>query len=150
MDEKSKHLKSGKGFTLIEIMVAMVIVTIAALGTMGYQYYAVSQQRLANAEMNATRIGQLVLEDWKSAVIQGMGATYDPSALQMGVTKISTDRYSITVDSLPMRLYLQLSTVSGNLKQIKVTLSWRKDYLSGSTGSDDPSIVLVTYAMPAS
>ena len=73
--------KSVEAFTLIETMVAMVVLAIAALGALGYQYHAALQVRIAHAQTTGTRTAQLLLEDWKST---GGSEDYDPIALAMG------------------------------------------------------------------
>jgi len=76
-----KRRKTAAAVTLIEVMAAMAILAIAALGTGGYQYYAVQQTKVANAQVTATRTAQLLLEDWKST---GGSIDYDPAILGLG------------------------------------------------------------------
>ena len=77
---KPKAGKMRSGLTLIEVMVAMVVIVVGVLGAMMYRYHTAFDARKADLHMGATRIGLLLLEEWK-----GMsGATYDP-------TKTETD-----------------------------------------------------------
>ena len=56
-----------RGVTLIEALAAMVILAIAALGTLSYQYHSAKHSHITKLEMTATRTAQLLLEDWKSS-----------------------------------------------------------------------------------
>jgi len=117
--------KSAAAMTLLEVMVAMVVLCIVALGALGYQYYAVAQGRVAHAQITATRTGQLLLEDWKST---GGSEDYDPTKLGLGFVS-TTDKvsefgygekmgtavhgtvYAITVDDVEMQIVLKWKDV---------------------------------------
>jgi len=159
------------GFTLIEIMISMAVIAVAALGTLGYQYHAVKQSRIANAQIAATKIAQLVLEDWKST---GAGADYDPTALQLDFTTSNTAAddfgfgddlgaaaqdavYDIAVDGFPMQLILKYRDVATDsvaqitLRQITVIVKFTDDAGADNLASTslqfyNPGIVLTTYA----
>ncbi|MHC4570926.1 MAG: type IV pilus modification PilV family protein [Planctomycetota bacterium] len=74
---KVKHPKFTGAFTLIEVMLATFILTVALLGASGYRYYATLDAQKADAHIEAARIGLLICESWR-----GMGGseTYDPTA----------------------------------------------------------------------
>ncbi len=152
-------------------MVSMAIIAVAAVGTVGYQYHAVKQSRIANAQITATKIAQLVLEDWKSA---GAGADYDPAALQLQFTASEAAAadfgfgadlgataqdavYDITVDGFPMQVILKYRDVETDaiaqitLRQITVIVKFTDDarpenLTSTSLRFYNPGIVLTTYA----
>ncbi len=107
-------------FTLVEVMVAMVILTIAILGAFNYEYYAARDVQISRAEITAANTAQLLLEDWKST---GGSEEYDPSILGLGFSnpiRIPTDFtsgqglgtplndavYTITVNNIPMLVML--------------------------------------------
>jgi prepilin-type N-terminal cleavage/methylation domain-containing protein len=151
---QSKAAHSNKGVTLIEALIAAVIVSILALGGLVYQYLGATHFRVAHAELTATRVGQLLIEDWK-----GSGApdidNYDATTLGVGFEKpIDGDNsyYAITVDGLKMHLWLTYEDIDVDdfagvtLRQISVKIQWRKDFRSADVETDDPSIVLTTYA----
>ncbi len=53
---------SGKGFTLIEVMIAMVILLVGMLGVMGMQYYAISGNTSSREMRVATSLSQEMIE----------------------------------------------------------------------------------------
>ncbi len=91
MPEKAKR---NSGFSLIEVILAIAITLIGVLGTLGYQYQTVKHSQIAQAQITATYIGQLVLEDWKST---GGDDKYTPESIGMGFTTAS-DTYSGNTD----------------------------------------------------
>jgi hypothetical protein len=167
------NFRTGKfaaGVSLIDAMAAMLILSVMAVGAMGYQYYAAIHARIACAQMVATRTAQLLLEDWKST---GGSSEYDPSILKLGFNgplqvpadwsegipgglgqPLNSCVYGITVDGLPMLVMLNWLDVDKDddagikLRQISVTVR-----LGASSGGSDVEsrlanlepIILVTY-----
>ncbi|MBL7152510.1 MAG: hypothetical protein ISS79_02245 [Phycisphaerae bacterium] len=122
-----KHEPTGRqcrfagGLTLIEAMVTMVVVVIAALGGLSYEYLTAKHTKIATSQMTATRTAQLLLEDWKSS---GGSLEYQPSDIELGFSSVSSvprgiavpaelkntladAAYSIETDGLPMVVTLR-------------------------------------------
>lgn len=140
-----------RGMTLIEVMLAVAIVIIAALGTLCYEYFCVHHIQFARSQIAATRIGQLLLEDWKST---GGSADYDPEELDMGISETSDavwGDYMTVIDDRPLFIAMNHSDIDSDdfagvtLRRIDVSVRWRKDLGSGSPGAEDPSVNLTTY-----
>ena len=53
---------SEKGFSLVEVMIALVILLVGMLGIMGMQYYAVSGNATSRELRQATNLGQDMIE----------------------------------------------------------------------------------------
>jgi len=135
-----KRRKFATAVTLVEVMVAMVVLAIASLGALGYQYHAALQARIAHAQTTCTRTAQLLLEDWKST---GGSEDYDPTTLGLGFSSnmvhlgqgiaLPDGVYNITVDDVPMLIVLKWADVAYDseaevtLRQISVTTVWRRD-----------------------
>jgi prepilin-type N-terminal cleavage/methylation domain-containing protein len=138
----------SRGFTLTEVMASVAIITIVAVGTMGYQYHNIKFSRASQAQITGTRIGQLLLEDWKS---KGGDSTYDPTSLGLGFATTSPGNYVITLDRQTFYIQPQFNqidqdTVAGvTLCQVRVVVRWRVDYAPGAISADDPQITLTTY-----
>ncbi len=138
--------KFAAAVTLIEIMVAMTILTIAALGALSYQYHAAGHARVARAQSAATHVAQLLLEDWKNT---GGSEEYDPSILTLGFSSplpipakwtdvkamvlansLNNAVYAVTIDDLPMLVMLSwedvaFDTTAGiKLRQLGVTVKF--------------------------
>ena len=142
----AKRPKFAPAVTLVEVMVAMVILTIAALGALSYQYHAAGHGRIARAQSAATHVAQLLLEDWKST---GGSEKYDPSILAVGFSSpqpipakwasvkamvlakpLNSAVHAVTIDDLPMLVMLSWEDVAYDataglkLRQLAVTVKF--------------------------
>jgi Tfp pilus assembly protein PilV len=142
--------KSG-GFTFEEVMIAVALTCVLAIGGMGYQYYSIKDNQIAQAQVMATRIGQLLLEDWKS---MAGDEDYDPESLKLGFEKTTGKEfgnYRITLGGQTFYLLKQFNDVDRDdlagvtLREINITVKWRWDYAKGTVGDTDPTISLTTY-----
>ena len=117
-----KRRRYAPAVTLVEIMVAMVVLTIAALGALSYQYYAAEHAQVAKAQTTGTYIAQLLLEDWKST---GGSTEYDPTTLNLGFSSVLSEGshidhydgsihnlYAVTVDGVRMLVGLNWRDVA--------------------------------------
>lgn len=148
-----RYIKTKKhvGLTLIEVMIAAGILSIVALGSLSYQYFAAVHNRIAKSQITATRTGQLLIEDWKN---NGGSAAFNPESLNLGFLKTTEAGwgYFINVDSLPMYIELLSNDIANDeaagvtVRQLSVKVAWRRDYKEESPGGDDPYIILTTYA----
>ena len=75
-----KCYKNEFGLTLVEVMLSVAIITIAAVGSLGYQYHAAKHSYIARIQIVGSRTAQLLVEDWKS---KGGSTSYDPTAMEM-------------------------------------------------------------------
>jgi hypothetical protein len=150
-----KHLCNKRnGFTITEAAMAVAVIVIAALGTLCYEYLCIDHVRIARAQLAATRVGQLLIEDWKSTG----GGEYSPEDLNMGfvlppdaeagefMTTIDGMRFFITMDSSEAE---PPDTFSGTiLRELDVTIQWKHDFSNGTPTDSDPAVVLSTYVRP--
>ena len=137
------------GLTLIETVIAIAVIAIAALGSLQYLYFGALQTRVARLELIATRTAQLLLEDWKST---GGDDGYNPVSLGMGFTPISAGNYRITIGGATFYINLPPANDIDNdefagvtLRRLTATLRWRNDGTQGIISDDDPSLVFTTY-----
>ncbi len=132
-------------------MLAVSVIVIAALGTLGYEYLCVNHVRFARAQLTATRVGQLLIEDWKSA---GGSADYNPENLHMGFVlppELPAGNFVTTIDGLPLHITMSHSDVATDpvagvtLRRIDVVVQWRRGFGNGAVAADDPGVNLTTY-----
>jgi len=147
---RPKAAKHG-GMTLVEVMMAVAIVIIAALGALCYEYLSVNHVRFARAQLAATRVGQILIEDWKST---GANDNYDPEYLQMGFNTTSVLPDGIcgtTIDGLPLFISFSSSDVARDefagvtLRQINVLVRWNQNFGQGAVNASAPGVSLTTY-----
>jgi prepilin-type N-terminal cleavage/methylation domain-containing protein len=140
-----------RGMTLVEVMMAVSVIVIAALGTLCYEYLCVNHVRFARSQLTATRVGQLLIEDWKSS---GGSADYNPEDLHMGFalpTGLPAGNFVTTIDGLTLHIAMSHSDVATDavagvtLREINVVVKWRKDLGTGAVDNHDPGVNLTTY-----
>jgi len=169
-----KRPKFASALILIEVMVAMVVLAIAALGVLSYQYQAAIHARIARAQIAAMRTAQLLLEDWKST---GGSEEYDLSKLGLGFSSslkipslwsqgegpglgspLNNSAHALTVDNLPMLVVLRWEDVAHDtiaevkLRQLSIIVRFGEIDRGGDlTFSESylaniPPVIMTTYA----
>jgi prepilin-type N-terminal cleavage/methylation domain-containing protein len=153
------------GLTLIEVMVVILIIAVAVIGAMRFRYYCVVDAKRADVQINAARVGAMLLETWK-----GMGglSNYNPSAefplstygsqfeirtstsglaAPAGFSPLATS-YSVLDKANNVYYYVTLSSkpaVPPEPKALHATVVWRRDYTAGSVTSNDHTTNLTAY-----
>jgi len=61
----SRKKQKKRGLTLIETIIAVILLAVAVVGAMGFRYYSASDARKADMYNNAARFSSLMLESWK-------------------------------------------------------------------------------------
>lgn len=140
-----------KGFSLLEVLIAIALVCIIAVGPIGFHHINIKQSRTADTQFLALRIAQLLIEDWKS---NSGNTDYDPRTLKLGFMSPDYNEqgnYVVIVDNIPFYIIMQSADIEKDsaagitLRQITVTVKWRGDYTRGSIRSYDPSLTFDTY-----
>ena len=82
-------MKKQKGFTLIEVMIAMVVLLVGILGVMSMQYYSVSGNASSREMRVATGLSQQLIEQFKATPFAELASGADPDPVPMAETTIS-------------------------------------------------------------
>jgi prepilin-type N-terminal cleavage/methylation domain-containing protein len=152
--EHNNLRNARNGFTLAEVSLAVAIIVIAALGALCYEYLSIDHVRIARAELAATRVGQLLIEDWKST---GGNPDYTPEDLNMGFAlppNAEAGQFMTTIDGLHLFITMDSDNKESDdfagtvLREIDVTVKWRHDFSNGIPTDRDPAVVLSTYVRP--
>ena len=124
---KFKDRDNNGGFTLMEVLVAMLILTVGLLGMAALITGIINSNKLSNRISTATVLAQDKMEDIKRIGYSGM-PTSD--------TTTTEDYNSITNYSLYKRVtFTEVANPAAGMKKITVTVYW---------DSDDHSVVLQT------
>jgi len=129
MVPQTGKVRYRQGFSLVDTMVAVVILLIAIIGTSIFRYNAVLDGRKFGARTSAARIALMFCESWRG--INGESA-FDPTGLSTSDLKIGQSTKS--VPAVPSDFTL-LGRYTVNLNDVHgvayhTTLSW-KDIQSG-------------------
>ena len=87
--KRHKFAGRRRALTLVETLVAMVILTVAVIGASGYRYYAMIDARKAWMQRTGAAIALLLCENWR-------GRGYDHTADFDPVTHLNGPELSIT------------------------------------------------------
>jgi len=156
----TKRSKSTGGFTFTEVMGAILILTVAVLGTSAYRYHSMLDVRTAEKKTTGARIGCLLCETWGGTsdpntfdpvshlgtdlTITSLTSSEGPGA-PSGHTELGT--YEITVDDTDYYATLFWKDVSAGLRALSVIIVWDWDPQVHSIGSHpiSKSFRLTTY-----
>ena len=117
------NTRSLRGMSLVSVMIALTVVSVAAIGTSRLRYYAALDSRKAAMSIAAARIAELFCESWRA--IQGV-ETYDPVASL--TPDLALEKHS-TVAPLPSEGgFTQLGgyKLVLNNETFYATLSWKE------------------------
>lgn len=159
--------KLNKGVTLVEVLTALVIALVIAIGAMSYQYACAQHARKTDVRVTASRIGLLFLESWASSGgIDDVGI-YDP-VLRLDLGTYPLHNYqdlgtaglpgAPPTNGVPFRLYrvftngtyfwIELAYLQENpqgqvypLRELGVRVAWSLDYQSVALTYDPERLV---------
>jgi Tfp pilus assembly protein PilV len=141
------------GFSLLDVIIASVVLIIAILGTASYRYHSALDERKAAMQNSAARAALLLCESWRG--VKG-DTTCNPTAWNLSGVTISAgsgpavpsgftalNSYAITTNNYSYTATLSYQNIVGctGLRALNVTLAWPT---SGS-GTPNTSYTLTSY-----
>jgi type II secretory pathway pseudopilin PulG len=153
-----KKGKSRGAFTILEIMIAITIFIVAALGTSAYRYGAALNARRADLQTSAVRTAVLLCESWNGT---GGAASFHPAETFGKELTISEGdgpeepdgftllgSYEIFVEGTEYYYYATLSwqNIGTDLRALSVIVNWdQSGQDTGSFVNANKSYRLTTY-----
>ncbi len=151
------RFRNNHGVTIVEIMVAIVIILVAVIGASGFRYYSALDARKADVKITAGRVGSLLLEGW---IGTGGQLTYDPVAeygTDMNISVSATgpavptgftllDTYQIVANRA--NYYATLSyrdSTPTQAGELNIFVAWLHSGQAGTVSSSDQSVKLTGY-----
>ena len=129
-----KRHKFAAAVTLVEVMVAMLILTVAVLGASRYRYFAAFDARRAAMHRTAARVALLLCESWRG--VKGI-ETYDPTAhfgtdlaiIESGGSAAPEDftllgSYTVVLNNVNYYTTLSWKDVYTELRALNVVVAW--------------------------
>jgi prepilin-type N-terminal cleavage/methylation domain-containing protein len=83
---KTNATDFNNGFSLVEVMIALVVLLIGMLGVMGMQYYSVSGNAASREIRVATNLSQQLVEQMKSTPYINLASNTDVPALNAAMS----------------------------------------------------------------
>ncbi len=158
MVPKTRKIRCRRGFSLVSVMIAIVIILAALIGTSNFRYYSTLDAQKAAAKITAARIGLMLCENWR-----GIGGveTYDPATSLGSALTITASTgpdkpedftllgsYTITVNEAHYYITLSWKDVSTGLRALNIIVAWAQRTQGVSSLNDaDKSFKLTTYTL---
>lgn len=123
-------LAGNNGFTLIEALISLLVLTLSLTGLAIMQGTAVKGNDFANEQTQATFLAQQMLEQLDSSPLSPHAAVVTP--LTAGTTVTET---AIDVDGNPGGIFTRTHTVTANTlysRRISTTVTWNRYDDSGN------------------
>jgi len=146
-----KRCSFAYGVTLIEVMLAIVIVSMIVLGASGYRYYALLDVRKAEMRNNAATIALLFCENWRGRGFNA-AATFEPYfslGSELWFEEADTDAKTYTININGVRYYAAMSwlELGEELRALNVAVRWaqRQRLEDGGPPAPDKSFYLTTF-----
>jgi Tfp pilus assembly protein PilV len=142
-----------RGFSLLDVVIASVVLLIAIIGTAAYRYYSTLDGRKAAMQTSAARIAETLYESWRG--VQG-ASTYNPTSYTWANMTITAgsgptapsgftalNSYAITTNTYSYTATLSYQTVSTGLMALNVIVAWP----TSGTGTANNSYTLTSYTL---
>lgn len=136
----AKRRKSARAFTLVEVMGAILILLVAALGASAYRYHAALDTRKAAAHAGAARVCLLLCESWRG--VKGI-ETYNPTThfgSDLAITTITETGgleyqykgagftllggYTVVANGIDYYALLSWKDIGTGLRALNVVVAW--------------------------
>ncbi len=162
------HRHHNNGLTLIEVMLSMLVILVIAIGVISYMYACAWNTRRADVQITATRLGQLLLESWKTTgpVVEGIWdvEAFDPTdsdfdsilpddigKTAQGIPGIGNElggtRFEVTIDGAHYFITLSYRQDSPNFYLLNACVAWNPKFNSATLGSDPQQVWLSSYSI---
>jgi len=158
MVPKTGKICCRRGFSLVSLMIAIVILLVALIGTSNFRYFSALDAQKAAARITAARIGLMLCESWR-----GLGGieTYDPATYFGSALTITQSAgpnkpedftllgsYTVTLNGAIYYITLSWKDVSTGLRALNVVVAWAQRPQGLSSITDvDKFFRLTTYAL---
>jgi len=132
----AKHHKSAAAVTLVEVMLASVVIVVGFIGATSYRYYAALDERKATMWRTAARVGLLFADSWRG--LNGL-ENYEPvvylDTVEFDVEKIAdgpipdgysavNGTYAVTTDEEKYYVTLAYGQSEAELRALNIEVAW--------------------------
>lgn len=118
--------RSGAGFTLLEVMVALGILAFGLLGVAAMQIHAMHGGRSARHTTHASEIARAQLETFQSARFVDLAPTPGWTVAQVVTRDVQADGGTITEQSYDLQWRISDLNAVPTLKSVDVQVTWNE------------------------
>lgn len=121
-----------KGVTLIEVLVALLVLSIGLLGLAGLQTIALQHNQAAYMRSQATNLAYDVADRMRARREAALAGAYDTNDCDSA----SDDDLESWCDAVQANLPGGTASISRSDNRFTITIQWREERLEGENGSD--------------
>ena len=141
MNLAGRGSRQARGMTLVEVVMACVVVAIGVVGGLSYGYHGAVQTQRARAYASAVRVGYYLLEDWKANGGSELYASAahmvpNPTTLEIDGQQFSYEDdgiFEITVEDVDMRIELIRPFGYRQFMDLSARVKWQRGSVTLST-----------------
>ena len=151
-----KIRKHKSGFSIIEGVIAALIIAIVILGTISMRYHCTLDARRSDVGATASRLALLLNETWRGSA---GSETFDPVATFNPDLTIKTDngpeppsgfallgKYNVELNSFNYYTTLSYKDINSDLRALNSNVAWEQRSTKGTNYDDvDKSFALTIY-----
>ena len=144
------------GISLIEVMIAIVVLSVGVIAASGYRYHSTLNITRADAQTAAARIGWTLCESWRG--VKG-DPNYNPvTSLTPALTIAAGDgpatptgftlmgKYQVTLNGVNYFVNMSWKDLSTSLRIVNIAVAWAQAKRGQTTLNDtDKQFKVVTY-----
>lgn len=154
----AERFRRFSGMTLVEIMIAITVISVAVLGAGRYRYYTALDAHKTDVQMTAARVALMLCESWRG--VKG-SVSYDPTSHLGDELVITSDTgpdapddftalgsYSALLNGFKCYTTLSWKDIDTGLRALNVEVAWpQKGYDSDSFSDADKTLQLTVYTL---
>jgi len=154
---KKTYNRFSRGLSIIETVIAIVIIALAVLGTISLRYQSTLDTRRAEVGTAASRVALMLTETWRG--LQG-SETFNPLALLSTELEIQTGggpaepngftllgNYLVELKNVSYYTTLSYKDINSSLRALNVTVAWeQRGTEDAALDGSDKTFILTTYA----
>jgi prepilin-type N-terminal cleavage/methylation domain-containing protein len=147
--------RTRAGVSIIEVTIAIVILSIGMLGASGFRYHTAIRSKRAQVQTDGTRAAQALIDTWCGlygdegylpethlspllTVAPSVSGPLPPT----GFTELGT--YEVIVDDVPFYATLSYNDGEVGFRTLSVVIGWRSDYETGTLSETDKTVNVAT------
>lgn len=110
--------RSTAGFSLVELMAALAVLTIGLLGSVSLYYFGMDKMKAARETSTAMRAARNEIEYWRAQPFDSLraGSRDVLAAGERDLADLPNARAAVTIDDEP--------AAPGRLKRVSVSIAW--------------------------
>jgi hypothetical protein len=149
--------KTRSGFSLVDVMISIVVLAVAVIGTTNYRYFASTEAKKGWMHITAARTALMLCENWRG--VQG-DETFDPITSlgsEIAITAsngpekeadfILLQTFRVEINDTYYYCTMSYKDVQAGLRALNVIMAWSPRDQKASNDETEKTFSLTVYAL---